>query len=185
MLRPTYPIKTPRLLLRPLTLDDISAFHALYSHPDVVRFLYWDPYNRAESQRLLREKVEHTALTDPGQTLSAGIELIETGRLIGEASLTWTSSAHDTGEINIILHPAHQGRGYAAEALTELLRLGFENLKLHRMVGRCDARNVASASLLESLGMRHEAHLREKEHVKGQWVDELVYAMLASEWHKE
>jgi RimJ/RimL family protein N-acetyltransferase len=38
--------------------------------------------------------------------------------------------------------------------------------------------------VLERLGMRREAHLRENEFIKGEWCDELVYAMLASEWRE-
>ena len=63
-----------------------------------------------------------------------------------------------------------------------MLRLGFEELDLHRIVGRLDARNTASARVLERLGMRLEAHLRENEFVKGEWVSELIYAVLAGEW---
>jgi RimJ/RimL family protein N-acetyltransferase len=63
-----------------------------------------------------------------------------------------------------------------------LLRLGFDELGLHRIVGRLDARNAASARLLQRLGMRSEAHLVENEYVKGEWTDEAVYALLASEW---
>ncbi|GAB2958429.1 GNAT family N-acetyltransferase [Amycolatopsis acidiphila] len=184
MLQPTYPIKTPRLILRPLTRNDITAFHALYAHPEVVRFLYWEPHGRAQSLELLTKKAEHTSLTQPGQTLSMGVELVDTGELIGELSLGWTSAEHGTGELTIVLHPRHHGKGYAAEAAIEILRLGFDELKLHRIFGRCDARNIASASLMEGLGMRREAHLRENERVKGQWVDELVYAMLDTEWQK-
>ena len=63
-----------------------------------------------------------------------------------------------------------------------MLRLGFEGLGLHRIIGRCDGRNAASARAMEKLGMRREAHLRENEIVKGEWTDEMVYAMLRSEW---
>jgi len=63
-----------------------------------------------------------------------------------------------------------------------MLRLGFEQLGLHRIVGRLEARNAASAAVLERLGMRLEAHLRENEWVKGEWQSELVYAMLETEW---
>jgi RimJ/RimL family protein N-acetyltransferase len=63
-----------------------------------------------------------------------------------------------------------------------MLRLGFEEIGFHRIVGRMDARNAASAGVLERLGMRREAHLRENEFIKGEWADELVYAILASEW---
>ena len=51
-----------------------------------------------------------------------------------------------------------------------------------RIIGRCDGRNAASAKAMERLGMRREAHLRENEMVKGEWCDELVYAMLVDEW---
>jgi RimJ/RimL family protein N-acetyltransferase len=63
-----------------------------------------------------------------------------------------------------------------------MLRLGFDGLGLHRIVGRCDGRNTPSTRLLERLGMRREAHLVQNELVKGEWTDEVVYAMLESEW---
>ncbi|MDP9231451.1 MAG: GNAT family N-acetyltransferase, partial [Actinomycetota bacterium] len=58
----------------------------------------------------------------------------------------------------------------------------FEDLRLHRVIGRAEARNVASARVLEKLGMRQEAHLIENEYVKGEWQSELVYAILDREW---
>jgi RimJ/RimL family protein N-acetyltransferase len=63
-----------------------------------------------------------------------------------------------------------------------MLHLGFVDLGLHRILGRLDARNAASANVLERLGMRREAHILENEFVKGEWTDELLYAMLAREW---
>jgi RimJ/RimL family protein N-acetyltransferase len=50
------------------------------------------------------------------------------------------------------------------------------------MIGRCDARNAASAGVLRHIGMRQEALFRENEWVKGEWTDELVFAILADEW---
>ena len=73
-------------------------------------------------------------------------------------------------------------RGLATEAAVALLRLGFEGLGLHRITGHLDARNIASARVLERAGLAREAHLVENEFVKGEWSDELVYAMLRSEW---
>ena len=63
-----------------------------------------------------------------------------------------------------------------------MLAFGFETLGLHRVIGRLDARNVASARVLEKLGMRREAELVENEWIKGEWQSELVYAVLAHEW---
>lgn len=63
-----------------------------------------------------------------------------------------------------------------------MLRIGFEGFGLHRIVGHCDARNTASAQLMERLGMRREAHFVENEWFKGEWGSEYVYAILHYEW---
>ena len=47
----------------------------------------------------------------------------------------------------------------------------------------CDPRNSASAAVLERLAMRREGHLRESTWAKGEWTDDLVYALLHDEWH--
>ncbi len=86
------------------------------------------------------------------------------------------------GEIGFIFDPAHQGHGYATEAARALVAHAFEHYGLHRVYGRLEPRNVASARVLEKLGMRREAHLIENEWVKGEWQSEAVYALLAREW---
>jgi RimJ/RimL family protein N-acetyltransferase len=63
-----------------------------------------------------------------------------------------------------------------------MLRLGCAGLGLHRIIRRCDARSDASARLMERLRMRREAHFRQNELFKGEWADEYVYALLATEW---
>ncbi|HEY9339042.1 MAG TPA: GNAT family protein, partial [Kribbella sp.] len=83
-----------------------------------------------------------------------------------------------------VFHPDFHGRGYAAEASVELLRLGFEELGMHRIIGRLDFRNTGSSNLLRRLGLRQEAHFVRNEFLKGEWTDELVFAMLYSEWDK-
>jgi RimJ/RimL family protein N-acetyltransferase len=99
---------------------------------------------------------------------------------VGHISLT--VEPHRQGEIGFIFHPDHQGRGYATEAAAAVLAIAFGAYGLHRVFGRLEARNVASARVLEKLGMRREAHLRENEWIKGEWQSELVYAVLAREW---
>ncbi len=104
------------------------------------------------------------------------------GELVADVVLIWVSAEHRQGEVGYIVHPDRQGRGYATEATRPLLRIAFEDLGLHRVVGRVEARNAASARVLEKLGMRREAHLVENEFVKDEWQSELVYAILDREW---
>ncbi|HYM52046.1 MAG TPA: GNAT family N-acetyltransferase [Candidatus Dormibacteraeota bacterium] len=182
MLRPTFPLLTERLLLRPFSDDDLDALHAMQSRPEVTRYLYWEPQSRDESREMLERIRKMTAIDEESDALRLAAVLPDSGILIGDFSLRRVSREHDQGEIGFIVHPDHQGKGYATEAAAVLLRLGFEELGLHRIVGRADAQNASSAGLMERLGMRREAHLRENEFVKGEWVDEAIYAILATEW---
>ncbi|MGN9845798.1 GNAT family N-acetyltransferase [Nonomuraea sp. H19] len=182
MLQPTYPITTDRLILRPFTQDDLDAVHAYESRPDVARYLLWEPRDRDTSRTYLDKKIARTALHDEGDAIDLAITLRDTGHLIGSALLIWTSKEHRQGEIGYILHPGHHGHGYAPEAAREMLRLGFTDLGLHRITGRIDARNTASARVLEKLHMRHEATLIDNEYVKGEWASEAIYAILDTEW---
>jgi RimJ/RimL family protein N-acetyltransferase len=182
VLRPSYPIATERLLLRPFEPGDLDALVAIHSDPDVSRYLYWDVRGREELREVLGEKMQRTALTQEGDGLNLAVVLPGTAELIGDTTLFWRSDKHRQGEVGYILSPSHAGHGYATEAARAMLRIGFEELGLHRISGRLDARNEASARVLERLGMRCEAHLVENELVKGEWTDELVYALLEQEW---
>jgi len=52
----------------------------------------------------------------------------------------------------------------------------------HRITASCDARNAASVAVLERLAMRREGHLRQSTWAKGEWTDDLLYALLRDEW---
>ena len=106
----------------------------------------------------------------------------DSGELIGDCTICLRSREHRQGEIGFVFHPDHHGRGFATEAARVLLELCFDDLDLHRVVGRLEPRNSASAGVLERIGMRREAHLVENEFVKGEWQSELVYAVLQREW---
>jgi RimJ/RimL family protein N-acetyltransferase len=182
MLRLTFPITTARLHLRPFVPEDLDDLHAIQSREDVTRYLYWGPRSREEVAEKLAERTAMTRLDKEGDSLLCAVVLPGSGTVIGDVNLWWRSAEHRQGEIGYVFHPDHHGHGYAGEAATEMLRLGFEGLGLHRIIGRADGRNAASARLLEKLGMRREAYFVQNEFVRGEWTDEVVYAMLASEW---
>ncbi len=179
---PRWPLETERLLLRPFGPDDLEALFAIQADESVARWLYNDPRTLEETRELLVRKIGGAALHGEGEWLSAAAVLRTTGELVGDVSLHWASEAHGQGELGFVVHPEHQGRGYATEASRPLLDFAFGPLGLHRVIGRLEPRNTGSARVLEKLGMRREAHLIENEWVKGEWQSELVYAILAREW---
>jgi RimJ/RimL family protein N-acetyltransferase len=108
--------------------------------------------------------------------------LRDSGEMVGDVMLSWHSAKHRGGEIGYVINPDFQGHGYATEASRALLEMAFAQLGLHRVIARIDSRNHPSARVLRRLGMRQEAHLVHNEWFKGEWTDEIDFAMLEDEW---
>jgi RimJ/RimL family protein N-acetyltransferase len=181
-MKPDWPLETERLVLRPFEERDHEALYAMHSDVEVVRYLYNEPRDRDQARELLARKIVGSEWREEGDWLSAAVVLRESGEVVGDVGLHWASNEHRTAEIGFIFAPGQQGRGYATEAARAVLRLAFEGFGLHRVIGRAEARNVASTRVLEKLGMRREAHHVANEWVKGEWQSEVVYALLDREW---
>ena len=174
------PIETERLVLRAHRMDDLDDLVAFHADPEVVRYVPWPVRDRAATEEALRVKLTQTELVAHGQWLVLAVEVRSTGTVIGEVLLKWASDRQ--GEVGFALSRDHRGRGYAAEAATAMLRLGFDDLGFHRITAVCIEENVASARLLTRLGMRQEGRLVDNVLFKGAWATQLVFAMLEDEW---
>lgn len=176
------PLRTERLLLRPYEDGDLEALYEMHRREDVTRYLPWSIRSLEEARAMLDRRKVLRRFEEDGDGLVLALVLPETSTVVGDVDLQLRSVEHKQGEIGYVLRPDAWGQGYATEAAAAMLRLGFEAFGLHRIVGRIDARNEASARVLERLGMRREAHFRENEFLKGEWTDEFVYAILSREW---
>lgn len=179
---PDYPIETARLRLRPFTRGDVDAVFAYRQRRDVAQFLFDEPMSRESCAEAVQARVGRTGFEGEGDKIFLAVELREGPAMIGEVSLILRNAEARQAELGYILHPDFHGFGYATEAGEALLRLGFDGAGMHRIYAQCDARNAASARVMERLGMRREAHFREHALVKGAWDEELIYAMLEDEW---
>lgn len=177
-----YPIHTERLILRPIAPSDAAAMHVYKSDPDAVRYVPYEPLERADIEQRIATIWSTTQFTQEGDAVSLAVEERATGALVGDVVLFWRSEANRSGEVGYIFDPRVAGRGYATETVEALLALGFDGLGLHRIAARIDERNTASAKVVERLGFRREARLVESEWFKGEWSTLLVYALLEDEW---
>lgn len=173
---PRLPLVTERLRLRAHRAEDTAALQRIYARPDVVRFLLDDPWTAADARERVAERVPKTDLDGGTGALALVVEHRNT--VIGDVLLWLTDPGQRVAEIGWVLDPDHGGHGFAAEAVREVLRLGFEDHGLHRVVARMDARNEASAKLARRVGMTQEAHLRQDWWSKGEWTDTLIFAVL-------
>jgi RimJ/RimL family protein N-acetyltransferase len=154
----------------------------MQSRPEVARYLYWEPRTPAGSEESLIRKIASTRIGSEGETLNLAVTPRHGGPLVGDVVLTYLSAVHRQAEVGYLFHPDAGGQGLATEATAVLVGLAFDELGVHRVQARLDPRNTPSARLLERLGMQREALLIENEWVKGEWVDEAVYAIRADQW---
>jgi RimJ/RimL family protein N-acetyltransferase len=170
------------MTLRPYELGDLGFLHDLFRREDVCRYLRWEPMDIDQARALLDRRLRQTHIDEDSDAILLAAVDLETSRVIGEFMLRVTNTQSRQGEIGWSIHPDAQGRGLATEGAREMLRLGFDELGLHRIMADCDPRNVASFRVMERLGMRREAQFIENEFLKGEWIGEIVCAMLEDEW---
>jgi RimJ/RimL family protein N-acetyltransferase len=176
----TLPIHTERLILRRFEGSDLDAYHAYHSLPETARFLPGPAKTYTQSMERLG-RYANFVFEKEGDWVALAIEAPGQPGLQGEVVLKWLPG-RGQGEVGWTLAPSARGNGYATEAADAVLRLGFEELGMHRIEARLDELNTASAGLCRRLGMRQEARHVDKWHYKGQWATELIYAVLADEW---
>lgn len=176
------PLSTRRLILRRFEQRDLDDLARIFEDESVNRYLYSVPRTREQTKEVLEKRISISEGTDVDNVVLVAIELRDTQRLIGDFMLGWHENEHRQGEIGGSLHIDYHGQGYATEIYEALLELAFDEYDLHRVVGRCDGRNAPSVRSLEKAGLHQEAHFVENEFVKGEWTDEIVLAILQSEW---
>jgi RimJ/RimL family protein N-acetyltransferase len=170
------------VMLRRFRLDDVAEFVAYRSSAQVARFQSWDaPYPREEGERFIRQMMARHPDTT-GEWFQFAVALRPAGQLIGDCAAMPHADDPRQCEIGFTIASGHQGHGYATEAARLLVGYLFAGRGKHRIAASCDARNTASAAVLERLGMRREGHLRESTWAKGEWTDDLLYGLLHDEW---
>jgi RimJ/RimL family protein N-acetyltransferase len=180
-----WPVRTERLLLRRAKEQDAEPTWSYRRLPEVNRWITQAPATLSEYEAYF---------SDAGRlakTLIAERDDVVVGDLMLMVEDAWAQAEvkdrarRVQAELGWSLHPDHAGRGYATEAVRELIRLCFEDLGLRRVTANCFADNTASWRLMERVGMRRELYaVRESLHRSGQWLDGTGYALLADEWRQ-
>ena len=173
-------LETPRLRLRRFRVDDAPVLAAYRSDSDVARYQTWDaPVPLAAAVQAVREFADG----DPGQPgwFQYAVELKSSKRLIGDVGVHMHENLMQA-ELGFTLAAEHQGRGYAAEAVWAVLHDLFMLRGLRRVSAECDARNDASARLLERVGFQLEGRRPAFTWLKGEWTDDLLFGLLVERW---
>lgn len=145
-------IRTARLTLRPVRLQDAPAFEAFYGDPEVMAIRKYGVLNSEVARDQVKGMVEHWSTHGFGMWV---VEERATGEFAGECGLRWLEDGSDV-ELSYGLHTRFRGRGLATEAGRATLEFGVEVLGFRRIVALSRGDNIRSHRVLEKLGMTLE-----------------------------
>jgi RimJ/RimL family protein N-acetyltransferase len=182
LVKAEWPLRTERLVIRRMILDDIEPTWAFRSLPEVAEWVT-SAFPDIDAYRRIFDRPE---------ILETSLVIERDGVIVGDLMLRITDPWSQTevrdqangtqAELGWTIAPDHQGNGYATEAVRAVLDVCFGPLGLRRVVAECFADNVASWRLMERLGMRRESHtVKDSLHRTRGWLDGLSYAILADE----
>lgn len=177
-----------KVSLRPPVPSDYGQWAAVRRESE--QFLApWEPkwapdeLDRAAWRQRLRRYREEMA---QGSGMPFLIFDAATGQLAGGITLgNIRHGVAQSGQIGYWMGVNHAGKGYMHEAVTLVVRFGFETLRLHRIEAACIPDNQRSIRVLEKAGFRREGLLRSYLRINGAWQDHLLYALIAADGGRE
>ena len=172
-------MRTERLNLRVIAAEDLDAFHAYRSDPEIAKQQLWEmPYPRAEAERMIASFDGQADVRPGGWTQ---IAILLDGQMIGDVAVHLDETGK-VAEIGYTLARAYHGNGYATEAAGAVTDALFAEFDLIRLYGELDPPNVASQRVLEAIGLRFESLTKRSFLWRGEWTDNLCYRATADEY---
>ncbi|UPK44591.1 GNAT family N-acetyltransferase [Paenibacillus pabuli] len=174
-------LETGRLRLRKMRRRDAAQMFACWSDREVTRYMNLAPMIGTSEAADMIGLLNHMAGEE--EAIRWGIELKETGRLIGSCGYnTWQLEGAFRGEIGYELGRDYWRHGYMTEAFSVMLPFGYETMGLNRIEALVDPRNLASGEFLANRGFTREGLLRQVQHTSTGYKDMVMYSLLYDEF---
>ncbi|PFA69260.1 GNAT family N-acetyltransferase [Bacillus sp. AFS015802] len=173
-------MKTDRLILRPFTIDDSTSVQELAGNKDVSKTTLGipHPYPIEAAEQWIKN---HPKMMENG-IFPFAIVLESNDILIGTITIR-VNDTHKKAELAYWVGKEYWGNGYATEAAKEILRYGFENLKLNRIWAKAMSKNPASSKVMMNVGMKKEGVLKQDFIKLGVFEDSDIYGLTKSDYN--
>ena len=171
-------IRTDRLIIRPMTEEDVPALKEWMSDKSI--YTYWGkgPSKAELNPELLFEKEEK-----PTKSFHLGVALKDDDKVVGDLWV-YLIEKDRMASVAIRLSKGVHGCGYGTEALMAITRFCFKHTELRRLWTEVDVRNIASCRILEKCGYTKEGHIRQGKMVNT-WCDYYIYGVLSADMEKQ
>lgn len=170
-------IKTKRVLLRRLMIEDAERIYQMRSDKNVMKFIGKNPITTMQEAIDFYNLVNDSLKNNTGITWAIALK-DSPQKMIGTIGLWRIIKEHYRAEIGYMLLPEHWKKGFAKEAVLKVVEYGFDEMKLHSIEAHINPKNAASAGLLEITGFVREAYFKEDFFFNGAFEDTAIYSLL-------
>ncbi|WP_255434125.1 GNAT family N-acetyltransferase [Carboxylicivirga sp. M1479] len=175
-------ITSKRTFLRPVVLSDNEQMFCYRSDAVSNQYQSWIPKSLEEVNAFIAKNP--ATINEPNTWFQLAIVDQLSSNVIGDVGIHFIGDDGHQCEIGCTLSKEYHGRGLAFECMQVVINYLFHKLNKHRVMASIDPDNMRSIRLVERLGMRKEAHFKQSLYLNGKWVDDVIYAVLKSEWSK-
>ena len=175
-------LATERLVLDDLTEKDLPHIQRIGRDRELMQYVLIWLDTDAQIVAFLQHAMEEAKKTEGRLDYVLAARDRRTREFLGLTFIEIDPAQKSTAEVGIVLLPAFCRNGYGSEILRALLRFGFETLGMHRVYGKCDEQNLASARMMEKCGLVYEGTIREHVWLRDHWRSTRYYGMVEGEY---
>ena len=178
----TNTIITERLILRRFIYEDADDMLKIWVSKPEIQYMYSEPVytTKDEVNELLNKYISAYSQND---TYRWAIIERKSNKCIGQIAFFLVDTKNHFAEIEYCIGPDYQKKGYMTEALKEIIKYGFDKIKLHKIQISTKENNMPSKRVIEKCGFTYEGTLRDYFYFEDKYIDRLYFSMLKREYH--
>ncbi|MES2568013.1 MAG: GNAT family N-acetyltransferase [Bacteroidota bacterium] len=168
-------LKTERLVLRRMVLEDLDAYFAMRSDVNAMKHICQKIPTRDETKTKILRINE---MINMNEGMAWAICLKTDNLMIGTASFHKVIKEHHRAEVGYMVHPDFWQQGIISEALESVIHYGFHTMNLHSIEAQIDPANLASEKVLQKFKFVKEAYYKENYFFEGKFLDTAVFSLI-------
>ena len=169
-------LKTTRLKLRYLGLEDITGFFAYRSDPVANIFQGWIPKNIQDARNFIEFKI-HTIPNIPDTWIQLAVIHLADNKLIGDIGVYFMPENNREVKLGYTLASTYQGYGYASEMMQALIDHLYDKFGKNRFIALIAPNNAPSIRLVSKLGFHQKDIELEPDHIEESYPEDLLFIL--------
>ncbi len=172
--------------LIPVSRQSLEKLRKWRNTPEIRKYFR---EHREISAEMQEKWYEERVLSNPNQydfEIHATHGGVGPGALLGHCGLNYVDWVNRRAEFTIYIgNNTYKGRGCGKDALSTLLKYGFNTLNLNKIQCEVFTNNEGAIGLYRNLGFTEEGIMREHHYDNGEYIDSMIMSMLKSEWEQK